>query len=90
VAPVLERLVFPRAREVVLRWLEQAAGLQELRWVVPAHYEAPVPASPESLQALATAIRSRPWAPREGNWAYLARLDDLLLKSGVVPAEPLS
>ena len=87
---MLERLVFPRAREVVLRWLEQAAGLQELRWVVPAHYEAPVPASPESLQALATAIRSRPWAPREGNWAYLARLDDLLLKSGVVPAEPLS
>jgi len=89
VAPVLERLVFPRAREVVLRWLEQAARLPELRWVVPAHYAAPVPASPESLQALASVIRSRPWAPREGNWAYLARLDDLLLKSGVVPAEPL-
>ena len=89
VAPVLERLVFPRAREVVLRWLEQAGRLQDLRWVVPAHYDAPVPASPESLQALASAIRSRPWAPREGNWAYLARLDDLLLKTGVVPAEPL-
>ena len=89
VAPVLERLVFPRAREVVLRWLEQAGRLQDLRWVVPAHYEAPVPASPESLQALAAAIRSRPWAPRDGNWAYLARLDDLLLKTGVVPAEPL-
>ena len=89
VAPVLERLVFPRAREVVLRWLEQAAHLTDLRWVVPAHYEAPVPASPESLQALASAIRARPWAPREGNWAYLARLDDLLLKTGVVPAQPL-
>ena len=89
VAPVLERLVFPRAREVVLRWLEQAGRLQDLRWVVPAHYAAPVPASPESLQALAAAIRSRPWAPRDGNWAYLARLDDLLLKTGVVPAEPL-
>ncbi|MFM7653167.1 MAG: DUF4336 domain-containing protein [Vulcanococcus sp.] len=90
VAPVLERLVFPRAREVVLRWLEQAAGLQELRWLVPAHYAAPVAASPDSLQALAETIRSRPWAPRDGNWAYLARLDDLLLKAGVVPADPLS
>ena len=89
VAPVLERLVFPRAREVVLRWLEQVAHLQELRWVVPAHYQAPVPASPESVQQLAAAIRARPWAPRDGNWAYLARLDDLLLKAGVVPAEPL-
>jgi hypothetical protein len=88
VAPVLERLVFPRAREVVLRWLEQVAGLPELRWVVPAHYSAPVPASAEHLQALAGLIRSRAWAPREGNWAYLARLDDLLLKAGVVPADP--
>jgi hypothetical protein len=89
VAPVLERLVFPRARAVLLRWLEQAAALPELRWVVPAHYAAPVPASPASLAALATAISQRPWAPREGNWAYLAGLDDLLLKAGVVPAEPL-
>ncbi|MEY4296999.1 MAG: hypothetical protein RLZZ423_178 [Cyanobacteriota bacterium] len=90
VAPVLERLVFPRARAVVLRWLEQAGQLQGLRWVVPAHYAAPVPASPESLQQLAAAIEARPWAPREGNWAYLARLDDLLLKAGVVPADPLA
>jgi hypothetical protein len=90
VAPVLERLVFPRARDVVLRWLEQVGRLQGLRWVVPAHYEAPVPSTPEDLQALAVAICSRPWAPREGNWAYLSRLDDLLLKAGVVPADPLS
>ncbi|MFM7315022.1 MAG: DUF4336 domain-containing protein [Cyanobium sp.] len=88
VAPVLERLVFPRAREVVLRWLDQAGRLPDLRWVVPAHYEAPVPASPDSLKAVAAAIAARPWAPRQGNWAYLARLDDLLLKAGIVPAEP--
>ena len=88
VAPVLERLVFPRAREVVLRWLEQVASLQDLRWVVPAHYAAPVPTSADQIQAIAADIRSRPWAPRQGNWEYLARLDDLLLNLGVVPGNP--
>ena len=90
VAPVLERLVFPRARDVILRWLDQVGCLQGLRWVVPAHYEAPVPVSSASLQSLAQSLRSRTWAPRDGNWAYLAGLDDRLLKAGVVPADPAS
>jgi len=88
VAPVLERLVFPRARAVLLRWLEQVAQLQELRWVVPAHYDAPVPASADTIRELIASIQSRTWAPREGNWAYLAGIDDLLLRTGVVPSEP--
>jgi len=88
VAPVLERLVFPRARTVVLRWLEQLVGLTELRWVVPAHYDAPVPLSGDALQNLLEQTRQRPWAPEQGDWAYLARIDALLLRSGVVPAEP--
>jgi hypothetical protein len=37
---------------------------------------------------LAQAIESRPWAPEEGIWAYLAQLDALLLRSGVVPEQP--
>jgi hypothetical protein len=91
VAPVLERLVFPRARAVLLRWLRQLASgpsASELRWVVPAHYDAPVPASAQGLAELADAIESRPWATDAGNWAYLARLDHLLLKAGVVPERP--
>jgi hypothetical protein len=84
VAPVLERLVFPRAQAVVLEWLRQVA---RLRWVVPAHYQAPVPVSPQAIEALIASIEARPWAPREGNWAYLAGLDDLLLRLGVVPGE---
>ena len=88
VAPVLERLVFPRAQEVILRWLCQLAQLQELRWLVPAHYDAPVPVSPEQMQQLAEAIEQRAWAPSEGNWAYLAGIDRLLLRTGVVPEQP--
>jgi hypothetical protein len=88
VAPVLERLVFPRARSVVLRWLRQVAGASDVRWVVPAHYDAPVPVSPDQLTALADAIERRSWARDDGDWAYLARLDQTLLQAGVVPREP--
>ena len=87
VAPVLERLVFPRAQAVVLRWLEQLVELTELRWVVPAHYDAPVPLGADGVRDLLEQIRQRNWAPEQGDWAYLARIDALLLRSGVVPAE---
>ena len=88
VAPVLERLVFPRTKAAVLAWLRQLAGLEGLRWVVPAHYEAPVPCSPEKLTSVADQLEQRPWAPSSGNWRYLAGIDQLLLRSGVVPETP--
>ena len=88
VAPVLERLVFPRAQAALLNWLEALSDCAELCCVVPAHYDAPLPCTAAELGALAREIRDRPWAPGEGNWAYLAQLDALLLKSGVVPAQP--
>lgn len=88
VAPVLERLVFPRCRANLLAWLRQLAALPQLRWLVPAHYDAPLACSPEQLLALADRLEQRPWAPDEGSWAYLAGIDRALLKAGVVPAEP--
>jgi len=88
VAPVLERLVFPRARDPLLHWLRQLSGWSELRWVVPAHYAAPIATSAQQLSQLADAIEQRPWAVNEGNWAYLASLDQLLLRLGVVPQQP--
>ena len=88
IAPVLERLVFPRTQAAIVRWLRQLAGLQQLRWVVPAHYEAPVASSPQQLAELADQLERAAWAPNEGNWAYLAGIDQALLKAGVVPQSP--
>ncbi len=51
VAPVLERLVFPRTQALIVAWVRRLAALKGLRWVVPAHYDAPVPCSPEQLLA---------------------------------------
>ncbi len=85
VAAVLERLVFPRNREALLEWLRQLAALPGLRWLVPAHYDAPVPCSGEAMAALTTSLEARAWAPSEGSWATLAGIDRTLVGFGLVP-----
>jgi hypothetical protein len=85
VAAVLERLVFPRQRQALVGWLRQLAALGELRWLVPAHYEAPVPISPERLNRIADELEARTWAPDAGSWRFLAGIDRTLVNLGVVP-----
>ena len=89
IAPVLERLVLPRARAAMETWLEQLLSCVDLQWLVPAHYNAPVRFSSQVAGQYLEAMRSRPWAPSEKNWTFLADLDHQLLKRGVVPKHPL-
>jgi hypothetical protein len=70
-------------------WLRRLAALEGVRWLVPAHYDAPIACSPGQLAALADQIEARAWAPRDGNWAYLAGIDDRLVQLGVVPDQPV-
>jgi hypothetical protein len=88
VAPVLERLVFPRCRAALVAWIRTLARQSEIRWLVPAHYEAPLACSPERLLDLAASLESRDWAPDSGSWAYLSGIDKALLRFGVVPEQP--
>jgi hypothetical protein len=87
VAAVLERLVFPRQRPALLAWLRQLAGLEGVRWLVPAHYAAPVPIDGGGIGALAEALERRSWAPDQGSWAFLAGIDRALVRSGLVPGD---
>jgi hypothetical protein len=88
VAPVLERLVFPRQRHRLVAWLREVAALDGLGWLVPAHYEAPLACTSDDLLKLAEALESRVWAPSSGSWAFLAELDQTLVGWGLVPGEP--
>jgi len=88
IAPVLERLVFVRSRESFAKWLRDLALLADEFALIPAHYDAPVLISSHILEQLAESIETRPWAPDHGSWQFLARLDDLLLRYGLVPASP--
>jgi hypothetical protein len=77
--------VFPRQRQALVGWLRQLAALGELRWLVPAHYEAQVPISADQLRRLADQLEQRAWAPDEGTWRFLAGIDRTLVNLGVVP-----
>ena len=88
VAPVLERLVLPRAREALLEWLLELEQQLGLRWLVPAHYSAPLAFTPQVVFELRQQIEARTWAPSDGNWEFLGGIDQKLLDLGVVPQNP--
>ena len=89
IAPVVERLVMPRAKALMLSWLDGLLEQQALRWLVPAHYSAPLPFGASEVKALRLNITSRGWAPSYGDWSFLGSFDSALLKFGVVPDDPL-
>lgn len=88
VAPVLQRLVFPRAQVLLLAWIRRLANLPGLCRLISAHYDSPVDCGPQQLEILASRLLQKPSSPNQGSWATLALIDDLLLKNGIVPAGP--
>jgi len=88
VAPVLQRLVFPRAQVLLLAWIHRLANLPGLCRLISAHYDSPVDCGPQQLEILASRLLQKPSSPNQGSWATLALIDDLLLKNGIVPAGP--
>ena len=89
IAPVIERLVFPRAQKAFITWLNKVESLQGLSWLIPAHYSAKVRFSKNEIQALKKKINKYDWAKNEGDFGFLSWLDQKLLKIGVVPRDPL-
>jgi hypothetical protein len=88
VAPVLERLVLPRAQATLLDWLDQLSQRPGLRWLVPAHYSAPLNFTPARIKQLRDQLTQRDWAPSTGSWEFLGSIDQQLLDLGVVPEHP--
>ncbi len=89
VAPVLERLVFPRAKQSFIKWLDELIRIKGIRWLVPAHFSAPIEFRTGQVKRLRNRINNSRWATGEGDWGFLDTLDNTLLKRGVVPSDPL-
>ena len=90
IAPVLERLVFPRARKCFIDWLGKVGSINGMRWLISSHYSARVSFSNNDASILRSRILKRSWAPEEGNWRFLSWVDKTLLNLGVVPSDPRS
>jgi len=42
IAPVIERLVFPRGQKALTTWLNKLESLQGISWLISAHYSGKV------------------------------------------------
>ena len=88
IAPVLERLVFPRARKAYISWLNKVESLQGISWLISAHYCGKVRFSKYEIKSLKDKINKSDWANNEGDFSFLSWLDQKLLEIGVVPKDP--
>jgi hypothetical protein len=85
-APVLERLVFVRAKQTYLDWLRTLGKQRSITNLISAHYSAPQPISPFSLDRYREYIETTEWAPSNGSWKLLAAIDRTLIQLRVVPS----
>ncbi len=89
VAPVLERLIFPRSKNTLFEWLDNLSNLKGMKWLVSAHFSALVPFDKKRIRSLKNNISSRKWADSQGDFSFLSSLDQGLFNAGIVPKDPL-
>jgi hypothetical protein len=85
-APVLERLVFVRAKQSYLEWLRILAKQTTIKSLISAHYSAPQFMNSASLDRFADHIEATEWAPSDGSWQLLADIDRTLIRLHIVPS----
>ena len=89
IAPVIERLVFPRAQKAFVTWLNKVESLEGISWLISAHYSGKVRFSKNEIKGLKNKINKSNWASSEGDYGFLGWLDKKLLNFGVVPIKPM-
>ena len=89
IAPVIERLVFPRAKKTFVIWLNKVESLKGISFLISAHYCGKVRFTKKEVKDLKLKIENKTWASTGGDLGFLGWLDQKLLKIGVVPIDPL-
>jgi hypothetical protein len=86
-SPVLERLVFPRHKEMFISWLRELSNYHDIKSLISCHYHAPMRITSIQLDAYAESLTGRDWARSEKSWTTLASIDQFLLRLGIVPPQ---
>ena len=61
IAPVLQKLIFPRSKEVLLKWLEDIKSFEDMEYLIPAHFTAPIKFTIEDLSLIHISEPTRPY-----------------------------
>ncbi len=85
VAPVLQNLIFPRSKKVLIGWLEKIKTFKNMEYLISAHYSAPVKFTEQDCQNLINEINSEKWNKLSDNNKFLINFYEKLLKLGIIP-----
>tara|TARA_Y100001968_G_scaffold333878_1_gene400469 strand:- start:27305 stop:28486 length:1182 start_codon:yes stop_codon:yes gene_type:complete len=83
--PVLKELVFPRSKDTFLAWLKKIKSLRNLKYLVPAHYSAPLDFNKQSCEQLISRLMSDEKDILHEESSFLRSLDQKLLELKIVP-----
>ena len=87
IAPVLKKLIFPRSKEVLLKWLENIKSFEDMEYLIPAHFTAPIKFTIEDSQKLINEINSQKWDKLPEDNKFLMDLYKKLFELGIIPEE---
>jgi len=87
IAPVLQKLIFPRSKEVLLKWLENIKCFEDMEYLIPAHFTAPIKFTIEDCQKLINEINSQKWDKLPEDNKFLMGLYKKLFELGIIPKE---
>jgi len=87
IAPVLQKLIFPRAKEVLIDWLEKINTFEDMEYLIPAHYNAPLRFTIEDSRKLINEINSEKWDKLPEDNKFLTGLYKRLFELGIIPEE---
>ncbi len=85
IAPVLQKLIFPRAGKLLCEWLEKIKKYEGMNYLVSAHYSSPIIFNEIVCQNLINDIESGVWNASEDDSRFLENFYNRLYKLGVIP-----
>jgi len=84
---LLQKLIFPRSKEVLLKSLENIKSLEDMEYLIPAHLTAPIKFTIEDCQKLINEINSQKWDKLPEDNKFLMGLYKKLFELGIIPEE---
>jgi len=85
IAPVLQRLIFPRSKELLSSWLNQVKKFDGMKYLISAHYSSPLEFSEVDCQKIIDNINSDEWNNLNEDNRFLYNFYERLYKIGIIP-----
>ena len=85
IAPVLKKLIFPKSKEILINWLMALKEFKNMKYLISAHYSAPVNFTIEDVSQLIDFINSDNWETDDANSKFLINLYKKLYDLKIIP-----